>query len=136
MFGTKAVGAGVGRWSVIVDKYALQYNVPRKLILAVMDAESSGNPRATSPVGARGLMQLMPATARGMGFSPSRLYDPDTNVHAGVAYLSYLLKRYGGNTTLAVAAYNAGEGAVDRYGGVPPYQETRAYVRKVMSTYA
>ena len=136
MFSPQRAGPGASRWSTIADKYARKYNVPQKLVLAVISAESNGNPNARSKAGARGLMQLMPATARGLGFSPSRLSDPDTNIHAGVKYLSQLLRRYNGNVRLAVAAYNAGEGAVNKYRGVPPYKETRNYVRKVLGAYA
>lgn len=135
MFGVQRVGPGASKWSPIVDKYARRYNVPPKLVLAVIDAESNGNPKARSKAGAVGLMQLMPATARGLGFSSSKLTDPDTNIHAGVKYLSQLLKHYRGDVRKAVAAYNAGQGAVDRYGGVPPYKETRNYVKKVMGNY-
>lgn len=136
MFGTERTGPGASKWSTIVDKYARQYHVPPKLVLAVIDAESDGNPRARSKVGAMGLMQLMPATARGLGFSSAKLYDPDTNIHAGVKYLSQLLEHYHGDVRKAVAAYNAGQGAVDKYGGVPPYKETRNYVRKVLANYS
>ncbi len=99
------------------------------LILAVMAIESRLNPFAESPVGAQGLMQLMPPTARRFGVTDS--YDAAQNIRGGVQYLSWLLKRFNGNLTLAAAGYNAGEGAVDRHGGVPPYSETQYYVKRV-----
>jgi soluble lytic murein transglycosylase-like protein len=101
------------------------------LVAAVVAAESRFNARAVSHAGARGLMQLMPATGRRMGVSPSELFEPEKNLEAGAHYLRELLDRYQGELDLALSAYNAGEGAVDRHGGVPPYVETRAYIRKV-----
>jgi soluble lytic murein transglycosylase-like protein len=103
--------------------------VEQAIVRAVIHAESSFNPRALSRVGAQGLMQLMPATARRFGVSDA--FDPPQNIRGGVAYLAWLLKRYQGDLSLAAAGYNAGEGAVDRYKGVPPYDETRRYVSRV-----
>jgi soluble lytic murein transglycosylase-like protein len=110
-----------------------RYALSPDLIAAVAWQESRFRQSAVSPKGAAGVMQLMPATARQLGVD-SR--DLEQNVHGGSAYLSYLLDRYGGNLTLALAAYNAGPGAVDRFGGVPPYDETRAYVAAVLKRMA
>jgi soluble lytic murein transglycosylase-like protein len=99
-------------------------------VRAVVQVESAFNPYALSPKGAQGLMQLMPATARQFGVTNA--YNPAQNVKAGVAYLRQLLDRYGGNEELALAAYNAGPGAVAKYGErVPPYRETRNYVTRI-----
>lgn len=108
---------------------ARQHGVEEAIVRAIIHAESSFNPNALSRVGAQGLMQLMPATARRFGVSNA--FDPTQNISGGVQYLSWLLKRYNGDLTLAAAGYNAGEGAVDRYKGVPPYNETRRYVERV-----
>jgi soluble lytic murein transglycosylase-like protein len=107
--------------------------VPAGLIRAVLMAESAGNPSAISVAGAQGLMQLMPGTSAGCGIANA--FDPTENVECGAGYLGSLLRRYHKNVTLAVAAYNAGPGAVDRYHGVPPYPETRAYVVRVLNAY-
>lgn len=101
------------------------------LVAAVVGAESAFQPRAVSHKGARGLMQLMPATGRRFGAAPAELFEPAKNLAAGTRYLRWLLDRFEGNLLLALAAYNAGEGQVDRYGGVPPFRETRRYVRRV-----
>ncbi len=108
---------------------ATQHGVDEAVVRAIIHAESSFNPNALSRVGAQGLMQLMPATARRFGVSNS--FDPGQNIRGGVQYLAWLLKRYNGDLTLAAAGYNAGEGAVDKYKGVPPYSETRRYVERV-----
>ncbi len=108
-----------------------QYNVSVELLKAVGKAESNFNAKAVSRCGARGIMQLMPATAKGLGVSDS--FDAQQNIMGGAKYLSGLLKKYNGNTALALAAYNAGSGNVKKYGGVPPFQETQNYVKKIMN---
>lgn len=108
---------------------AAQYGVDESIVRAIIHAESSFNPNALSRVGAQGLMQLMPGTARRFGVSNA--FDPVQNIRGGVQYLAWLLKRFNGNLTLAAAGYNAGEGAVDKYKGVPPYGETQRYVVRV-----
>ncbi|MFP5374153.1 MAG: lytic transglycosylase domain-containing protein [Gammaproteobacteria bacterium] len=108
---------------------AREYGVDEAIVRAIIHAESAFNPNALSRVGAQGLMQLMPATAQRFGVGNP--FDPVQNIRGGVKYLSWLLKRFDGNLTLAAAGYNAGEGAVDRYKGVPPYKETQRYVQRV-----
>jgi hypothetical protein len=109
---------------------ARRHSLDPDLVQAVVAVESGFRPDAVSPKGAQGLMQLMPYTARALGVKDS--FDPAANLDGGTRYLSALIKRYGGDVTRALAAYNAGEGAVARHGGVPPYPETLAYVRKVL----
>lgn len=118
-----------------IDDVAARHRVDGLLLAALVEAESSYRPNVVSPVGAIGLTQVMPATARWLG-SAGDLTDPDLNLETGAAYLARLLERYEGDIPLALAAYNAGPGAVARHGGVPPYRETRAYVRKVLRIYA
>lgn len=108
---------------------AKQYGVDEAVVRAIIHAESAFNPRAVSRVGAQGLMQLMPATAERFGVADA--FDAAQNIRGGVKYLAWLLKRFDGNVTLAAAGYNAGEGAVDKYDGVPPYKETQRYVQRV-----
>lgn len=114
----------------MLSKAGKQHNLDVDLLASVVDAESGGNPRAVSRAGARGLMQLMPATAEGLGVKNS--FQPQQNVSGGSAYLDALLTRYGNKLALALAAYNAGPEAVDRYHGIPPYAETRIYVARVI----
>jgi len=108
---------------------AREFGVEEAIVRAIIHAESAYNPTALSRAGAQGLMQLMPPTAARFGVSDS--YDASQNIRGGVQYLAWLLKRFNGDLTLAAAGYNAGEGAVDRHGGVPPYSETQYYVRRV-----
>jgi soluble lytic murein transglycosylase-like protein len=117
----------------LVSSASQTNHVSPGLVRAILMAESAGNPSAISGAGAEGLMQLMPGTAAGCGIGNP--FDPQENVQCGASYLHGLLSRYHGNVTKAVAAYNAGPGAVDAYGGVPPYAETRAYVARVITAY-
>lgn len=120
------------RFDPLVQEHAARHSLRPDLVRAVIQVESAFNPRATSPKGAMGLMQLMPATARELGVRNA--YDPDENIRGGTAYLRQLLDRCDGNEELALAAYNARSAAVDRHGRqVPPYQETTDYVRRVGS---
>ena len=112
------------------EKAAEAYGVPVNLLKAVAKAESGFDPDVVSSAGAQGVMQLMPGTARSLGVSDP--FDAEQNIMGGAKYLSQLLRQFNGDTTLAVAAYNAGPGSVTKYGGVPPYAETQNYVQKVL----
>ena len=118
----------------IIKQAASQHGISEGLIKAVMHTESGFNVNARSPVGAQGLMQLMPATAR--RFNVSNAFDPHQNIMGGAKYLAWLMKRFNGNTSLVLASYNAGEGNVAKYGGIPPFKETQDYVRRVSSRYS
>ncbi len=123
------------RYGELIDDVAQRHALDPLLVHAVVETESAYRPQAVSDKGAIGLMQVMPAT--GMRFGQRALTEPRANLEAGAAYLSWLLRRFDGRLELALAGYNAGEGAVARYGNaVPPYEETQEYVRKVMARYA
>ena len=128
-----ATPAKVDGWSPdmkkMVDAASERFGVPRELVIAVSRAESAFRSEVSSPAGATGLMQLMPATAKGLGVTDVR--DPWQNIAGGTKYLRQLLDRFDGDVTKVVAGYNAGPGAVQKYGGVPPYEETRTYVARV-----
>ena len=119
--------------NAIVVRQSSEHGVPPGLVRAVIQQESGEDPSAISEAGAMGLMQLMPGTADAYGVSDP--FDPEENVAGGAALLADLLRQYHGNLKLALAAYNAGSGAVAKYGGVPPYAETQAYVKSVTSLY-
>jgi soluble lytic murein transglycosylase-like protein len=117
----------------LIYEKAKKYDVDPALVVAVIEQESRFKPRARSHVGARGLMQLMPRTGRWMGATD--LYNPEQNIDAGVRYIKYLDRRFNGDLNQIIAAYNGGEGNVKRYQGIPPFRETRQYVKKVMKNY-
>ena len=117
----------------LIYEKAKKYDVDPALVVAVIEQESRFKPRARSHVGARGLMQLMPRTGRWMGAKD--LYNPEQNIDAGVRYIKYLDRRFNGDLKKIIAAYNGGEGNVKRYQGIPPFRETRQYVKKVMKNY-
>ena len=117
----------------LIEKYAQKNNLDPDFIKAVVKQESGFNPDATSKCGAMGLMQLMPNTAKGLGVTNA--YDPEQNIEGGVKYLKSMLNRFNNDPKLALAAYNAGPGAVQRYGDVPPYRETQNYVKNILASY-
>jgi transglycosylase-like protein with SLT domain len=126
-----APGRADAPYADLIRRAAERHALAPELIESIIRAESNFEPRAVSPKGAKGLMQLMPATARLLGVR--NVFDVRQNIDGGVRHLRYLMERFSGNVTLAVAAYNAGDEAVSRYGGVPPYEETRAYVTRVLA---
>ena len=117
----------------LISKYADKNGLDEDFVKAVINQESGFNPNATSHCGAMGLMQLMPATAQGLGVTNA--YDAEQNIEGGTKYLKGLMDRFGNDKSLALAAYNAGPNAVKKYGGIPPYAETQDYVKKVLSKY-
>jgi soluble lytic murein transglycosylase-like protein len=119
-----------GEFANLIDEAASRHSVDPALLTAMAQVESAFNPRAVSHKGAKGILQLMPETAKRFGVRD--LFDASQNIDGGAKYLSWLLERYDGRTDLALAGYNAGEAAVDQYGGIPPYSETQNYVTRVM----
>ncbi len=117
----------------LIEKYSARNGLDKDFVKALVKQESGFNPNATSKCGAMGLMQLMPATAQGLGVTNP--YDIEQNIAGGTKYLRSMIDRFQGNEQLALAAYNAGPNAVKKYGGIPPYQETQNYVKNVMSMY-
>ncbi len=134
VYGSRATARRIlQKYGPYLKKEAKRRNVSIPFLIAVIAVESNGNPGARSPVGAGGLMQLMPATARRFGVSNA--YAPSQNIRGGAQYLDWLLRYFNGDAVLALAGYNAGEGAVNKYKGVPPFRETRDYVAKVAGAY-
>lgn len=117
----------------LIEQYAAKNGLDSTFVKAVIKQESGFQPKVTSHCGAMGLMQLMPATANSLGVKDA--YDPEQNIAGGTKYLKGLLDRFGGDKSLALAAYNAGPNAVSKYNGIPPYKETQNYVKNIMSTY-
>jgi hypothetical protein len=130
-FGFGKLTRNPDEFDAIIDSCAREFGVDRSLVKAVIHAESGYNPNAVSRKGATGLMQLMPSTAQGLKVADA--FNPEDNIRGGVRYLRFLLDTFKGDVSLALAAYNAGLSKVARYGGVPPYQETRNYVSKVLN---
>ncbi len=131
------------QYTALVEKHSAAQRLDKNLVWAVMGRESSGNRYAISNKDARGLLQVIPPTAARMGVNPKHLYDPEQNIIAGTRYLRFLCNKFpdkssslGCNIDLVLAGYNAGEGAVRKYGGIPPYRETQHYVRNVKARYA
>jgi soluble lytic murein transglycosylase-like protein len=121
------------QYDPIVKSHALKYRVPADLIHSIIKAESNYDYQAVSPKGAAGLMQLMPETAAQYGVKDR--FDPEDNIMGGVKYLRDLIKLYNNNTKMVLAAYNAGQEALKKFNGIPPYAETREYIRRVMTDY-
>ncbi|HEY0514931.1 MAG TPA: lytic transglycosylase domain-containing protein [Thermoanaerobaculia bacterium] len=123
-----------GPYGTMIFEAAKRHSINPQVVAALIHAESSGNARVTSNKGARGLMQLMPSTAERFGIRKEKLFDPKENLEAGVKYLSWLVEQFPNDLSKVLAAYNAGENAVWRYNGIPPYRETREYVRRIFGT--
>ncbi|HYC60133.1 MAG TPA: lytic transglycosylase domain-containing protein [Thermoanaerobaculia bacterium] len=121
------------KYDPIIEHYAAKYAVDPTLVRAVIQVESDFNPNCVSHKGARGLMQLMPATAKRFGVT--KIHDPEQNIHGGVRYLAYLQRLFNDDLTRVLAGYNAGENAVLKYGGIPPYEETGTYVKRALTVY-
>lgn len=121
-----------GSYGRLIYDTARQFNLNPSLLVAMTRAESAFDSKAISIKGARGLMQLMPATAERFGVATSELFVPERNLEAGARYVGWLIDRFDGDLIKVLAAYNAGEGAVDRFGGVPPYRETQGYVKRIV----
>ena len=130
-FGFRRAARNPAEFEHLINTYAIEYGVDRSLVKAVIHAESGYNPNAVSNKGAAGLMQLMPKTASDLKVANS--FNPSDNIRGGVRYLRFLLDTFKGDEALALAAYNAGLSKVAKYGGIPPYEETRNYVSKVLS---
>lgn len=131
-----ATAAPYPQYKELVEKHSAAQGLDPNLVWAVMTRESGGNRLARSHKNAQGLLQVIPPTAARMGVNPKHLYNPEHNIIAGTRYLAFLSKRFNGNLDYILAGYNAGEGAVDKYKGIPPYKETQNYVRFVRSRYA
>ena len=127
------VVAPLSRYDTYIRQASLMYQIPENLVRAVIMVESGFNPRATSRAEARGLMQLVPSTASRMLVDD--IFDPRQNIYGGVRYMRVLANLFNGDLFLTLAAYNAGEGAVVKFGGIPPYPETQAYVARVVAYY-
>jgi soluble lytic murein transglycosylase-like protein len=132
-FSTRLVAVPDSDIQISIDRHSADQSIDPKLVQALIQVESGFNHRARSHKGAMGLMQLMPGTASQLRVSDP--YDPDENVRGGTQYLRQMIDRFSGRLDLAVAAYNAGPGAVERHNGIPPYRETRDYVKRVLSLY-
>jgi soluble lytic murein transglycosylase-like protein len=128
-----ALSSKASDFDSIINEASTTYNVDPRFVKAIIQQESGFNPNATSPCGAMGMMQLMPDTARGLGVRNG--YDAKENIMGGVKYIKQQLDAFGGDKEKALAAYNAGPGAVQKFGGVPPYAETQNYVKNIMSMY-
>ena len=129
---TKFSGAK-SNFDEIIEKASEQYAIPVKLLKSVIKQESNFNPNAISHAGASGLMQLMPETAKGLGVK--NIFDPQENIFGGAKYLRQMLNKYNDNIEMALAAYNAGPGNVDKHGGIPPFKETINYIEKIKNSY-
>lgn len=131
LFSEMSSQSAKSKFGPTIEQAAKEHNIDPKIIHAVIEQESGYNPNAISQAGAKGLMQLMPGTAKDLGVKDS--LNPEENIRAGTKYLSSLLSHYHGNLTLALSAYNAGPNNVDKYKGVPPFKETKNYVNNIMN---